>query len=457
MYSSIIQNLAVPIFDVIRRTSRYRCRRILEKTQFLSPEEIRLLQMKNLRLLIADAYRTVPYYHNIFKERRLKPDDIKTLLDLKKLPVLTKALVRRNFADLISKDFPRNQLIPYSTGGTGSPLQFYVTKEKISWESAAADRAFSWAGYKLGNRCFLIWGARRDIGSGLSALSMRMQRMVVVDPFVLSDEVLNNFANMLMWFKPEVIRGYSLPVYMTAKYLIEQGIDSVRPKAVITSAETLFSPMRKTIETAFGCPVFDMYGSREVAAIASECQEHVGYHISAENVLVEFTRDGEDVGPGEDGIILLTGLRNYGMPLIRYELGDVGEPSDEICNCGRGLPMMKAIKGYESQFLSVLDEKSGKIVPVSSHIDYFIDLLESPPASYRIIQESLNHVTIKIADGKSCSQKDVDLLIRELRNCLGKDIEIEVQFVDTLPPLPSGKRSPVISKVNPFSSTRSAS
>jgi phenylacetate-CoA ligase len=450
MYSSIIENLAMPILDVVRRTSQYRCRRILEKTQFLSPAEIRRLQIKNLRFLTAHAYTTVPYYHSIFKKRRLRPDDIKTLSDLKKLPILTKTIIRRNFADLVSQDFPKNQLIPYSTGGTGSPLQFYVTKENLSWEIAAGYRAFGWAGYKLGDRCFLIWGARRDLNSVSSSLSTLLQRIVVVDPFVLSDEILGNFANMLIKFKPKIIRGYSMPVYMTAKYMVEKGIDIVRPKAVITSAETLVTSMRKTIEEAFECPVFDFYGSREVASIASECQEHTGYHISAENVVVEFIRDGEEVSPGEDGIILLSGLKNYGMPLIRYELGDVGEPSNEICNCGRGLPLMKAIKGYESQFLSALDKKSGKTVPVSSHIDYFIDLLESPPASYRIIQERLNHVIIKIAGGEHCSNKDVDLLIRELRNCLGKDVEIEVQFVDILPPLPSGKRSPVISKVNPF-------
>ena len=456
MYSSIMQNLVVPLYDIARGTSRYKCRRILEKTQYLSREEISRLQMENLRLLITYAYRTVPYYHKIFKERGLKPDDIKTVRDLKKLPVLTKAIIRKNFVDLISRDFPKNQLIPYSTGGTGSPLEFYITKDKLSWELAAEYRAYGWAGYKFGDRCFMFWGARRDLSSHSSysyyakKVASLLQRTVVVDPFVLSDEVLSKFASMLKKFNPEVVRGYAMPVYMAAKYLIEKGINDVRPKSVITSAETLFDPMRKTIEKAFCCSVFDTYGSREVGAIASECEEHLGYHIAAENVVVEFVKDGENVSLGEDGVILLTGLRNYGMPLIRYEIGDVGEPSNEVCSCGRGLPLMKTVKGYESQFLSALDKKSGKIVPVSSHIDYFIDLLESPPTSYRIIQESLNHVIIKIVKDKRCSNQDTDLLVRELQNCLGSDVKIEVQFTDTLPPLPSGKRTPVISKINAF-------
>jgi len=456
VYSTIVQNLLVPIYDLIRKTSRYKCGRILEKTQYLSREEIDFLQSKNLQALMTHAYATVPYYHRIFKERGLTPDDIKTVQDLKKLPVLTKDVIRKNFVDLVSKDFSRNQLIPYSTGGTGSPLEFFITTDKISWEVAAEYRAYRWAGCQLGDRCFMFWGAHRDLGSSSLSFSYYakktatlLQRTVVVDPFVLSDEVLSKFASMLRKFNPEVIKGYAMPIYMAAKYLMEKGIDDVRPRTVITSAETLFDSMRKTIERAFSCPVFDYYGSREVSPIAAECEEHL-YHIAAENVVVEFVRDGENVSPGEDGMILLTSLRNYGMPFIRYEIGDVGEPSNEVCSCGRGLPLIKSIGGLASQLLSARDKSTGRIVPVSGHIDYFMTHLKSPPASFRIIQESLDHVIIKIVKGRSCSNQDTDLLVRELRNFLGSDVKIEVQFIDTLPPLPSGKRSPVISKINAF-------
>jgi phenylacetate-CoA ligase len=444
----------VPIHDIVRRSSWYKCRRVLEKTQHLSKEEIGHLQMTNLRSLIFHAYRTVPYYHRMFRERDLTPEDLKTVADLGKLPILTKALIRRHFPDLISQDYPRNRLIPYSTGGTGSPLQFYITEEKMSWEMAAEHRAYDWAGYRLGDRCFMLWGARRDLRASsysyyIKKLLTLFQRTIVVDPFILSDEVLSGHAEVLRRFKPKAIKGYARPIYALANYLVKSGIKDIRPNTAITSAETLFEPMRTKIEEAFGCPVFDMYGSREVGAIASECEEHK-YHIAAENVIVEFMRNGEPAGHGEDGVILLTALRNYGMPLIRYEIGDVGESSDELCSCGRGLPLMKAIKGYESQFLSVCDKKSGKIVPVSSHIDYFLDLLESPPASYRILQESLDYVIIKIGKEGSCSNQDANLLVMELRKCLGDNVEVEVQFVDYLPPLPSGKRSPVVSKVNAF-------
>jgi phenylacetate-CoA ligase len=457
MYSSIIENVVVPSYDIVRGTSRYEHRKYLDRSQYWTRDEIERLQSKNLCLLIDHAYGTVPYYHRIFKERNLKPQDIRTYQDLTKLPVLTKSIIRRNLADLISRDFTHDRLIPYSTGGTGSPLNFYITREKMSWEVAAEYRAYSWAGYRLGDRCFMLWGARKDMNLPRFSLSYyakrvagMLQRTIVVDPFVLSDNVLGNYADVLRRFKPQVVRGYAMPVYMLAKYLVDKGIDDVRPKTVITGAEMLFDSMRKTIEEGFGCRVFDHYGSREIGAIGSECEMHCGYHISAENVIVEFVREGEPVEPRQSGVILLTGLRNYGMPFIRYEVGDVGEPSEEVCSCGRGLPLMKAIKGYESQFLAVRDKVTGAVMPVSSHIDYFLDLLESPPSNYRIVQESLDYVVIKIAQEQRCGQEDVDLLVKELRSCLGMDVKIEVQFVDDLPPLPSGKRSPVISKVRAF-------
>jgi len=295
----------------------------LEKTQYLPREEINRLQIKNLRALIKHAYRTVPYYHRAFKETGLRPEDIKTIKDLKKLPVLNKVVIRQNFRDLISRDFPKSQLLSYQTGGTGSPLKFFNTRDQRSWEIAAEYRAYSWAGYRLGDRCFMFWGSPIDLGTHTRRyvqiaknVARLLERIVMVDPWVVSNRVLSRFAQMLKEFDPKIVRGYAGPVYIVARYLLENNIDDVRPKAVITGAETLFDPMRKTIERAFGCPVFDYYGTREVGAIAAECREHCGYHITAENVVLEFIREGEHVSCGENGAILITGLRNYGMPLI---------------------------------------------------------------------------------------------------------------------------------------------
>jgi phenylacetate-CoA ligase len=239
---------------------------------------------------------------------------------------------------------------------------------------------------------------------------------------------------------------------MIAKYLLENGIDDVRPRAVITSAETLLFSRRRIIQDAFGCPVFDYYGSREISAIAGECEEHSGYHISAENVVLEFVREEEHVSPGESGVILATNLRNFAMPFIRYELGDVGRPSNESCSCGRGLPLMSAIEGRVSEFMAVYDKRLGRVIPVSPAGPGVIGvaLQHVPLESYRIIQESLSKVVIKAVKGKGYSKAHTEFLVDYVRKYLGDSITIEVEFVNYIPPLPSGKRSAFISKINPF-------
>ncbi len=455
MYSILAQNLLVPFYDLVTGTNRYKCEKVLAKTQYLPKREIQTAQTENLHSLIKHAYETVPYYNHVFKQRGLKPENIRTAEDLTKLPILDKNVIRENFENLISKAIPRSQLIPYRTGGTGSPLRFYITKDQKSWEVAAEYRAYSWADYKLGDRCLMFWGSpidRQKQNKIFRKVTHFLERTVLIDPWILSDATLEGFAHILNELKPKIVRGYAGPIYTVARYMLENSNVSAQPKAVITSAETLFPHMRKTIEKAFGCKVFDYYGSREVGAIASECEEHCGYHLSAENTVLEFVRKNEHVDTGESGKILITSLRNYGMPFIRYENGDVGKPSNDDCTCGRRLPIMKSIEGRASQFLGAYDRKTNKVVPVDASVlmDFLMIHFKYPLASFRIVQNDLEHVTVNLVKGKQSLEEDTNFLVRQLRNYLGNDVEIDIQFVDNLPPLPSGKRSPLISKINVF-------
>jgi len=454
IYPLLMKNLVLPVYDIVKGTSRFKLGKVLEKTQWLPREEILRLQTMNLRVLLKHAYETVPYYRRIFRKRGLSPSDMQSVDDLLKLPVLTKVDVRKNFRDLMSQGFPRNRLISQKSGGTGDQVKFYVTKEQLSWEIAAEYRAYNWAGFRRGDRCFMFWASPIDLSKYNSAakrFTKTLERIFVADTYVISREVLSRFAYLLGKFNPEIVRGYASSVYMMAKYLLESGVDYVRPRAVITSAETLFDFMRKTIEEAFGCPVFDYYGSREIGALAAECGEHSGYHISAENTVLEFVREDEHVTAGEKGLIVVTSLRNFGMPLIRYNIGDVGSPSDKVCSCGRGLPLLSSIEGRVSEFMAAYDKQARRVVPVGPvYPVILLALMNVPLKSVRVIQESLDKLVVRAVRDQGYSQKHTDFLVGYMHKFLGDNIVIEVEFVDSLPPLPSGKRSSFISKINPF-------
>lgn len=454
-YPFIFGNFILPIYDFAKGTSRFRCNRILSKTQWFSREQVEHIQNRNLRALIKNAYENVPYYRRLFKEKNLHVDDIRTKEDLAKLPVLLKSDIRKHFSELISRNYPANQLVYRTSGGTGDQIRFYVTKEQMSWEVAAEYRAYGWGSYNLGDKCLMLWGSPLDVAKQdnlISQIASQLERVCLLNTYVLSDSVLRNYIELMKHFRPRTVRGYSSSVYMMARYILERDIDFEQPEAVFTSAEMLFPFQRLAIEKAFGCPVFDYYGSREVGAIAAECEEHAGYHISAENIVLECVENGQQVACGENGVLLITNLRNHGMPLIRYAIGDVGKLSCKSCNCGRGLPVLESIEGRVSQFMAVYDKHSNRIVPVSTAAPgpFSMALMQIPLDSYRIVQESLDRVVIKAVKGKGYSQKHTDFVVNYMRSVLGEDVKIEFEFLPYLPSLPSGKRSVFISKVNPF-------
>lgn len=457
IYSLFSQNVVLPVYDLVRHTSRFKYSRVLDKTQWLSRDELERLQRYNLRRLLTCAYNYVPYYHRVFKERNLFPSDIKSTEDLVKLPVLTKADIRMHKRDLVSRLYTERDLIPFRSGGSGDQIRFFVTKEQLSWEIAAEFRAYGWAGYSLGDKCFMFWASPIDLSKSKSfqkRLSKKLERVFIANTYIMSDKVLAKFASLLLKKRPEIIRAYASSVYLVAKYLVDHNIKSVRPRAVITSAETLFPSMRQTIEEAFGCEVFDFYASREIGGMASECEWHSGYHISVENVAVEFIQNGEQVAAGEKGVIFLTSLRNYGMPLIRYEVGDVGVPRGDLCECGRGLPLVSSISGRVSDFMAVYDQAIGKVIPVGPIYPLIIyGLMHVPLKSVRVFQNELNKLEIKAVKDSGYTKKHSDYLIDFFRDALGDNIQIDFNFSDSLPPLPSGKRSVFISKINPFESS----
>ena len=454
LYSAFMRNVTLPLYDLARDTSRFQFGRVLDKTQWFPPKDIAKLQNQNLRFLIKHAYDTVPYYNRVFRKIGLTPGDVKTVEDLPKVPVLTKEDVRLNSADLVSHGFPANRLVPYTSGGSGDQLKFYVTKKQLSWEIAAEFRAYGWADYMLGDNCFMFWASPIDLSKYKNVqkrFSLKLEHVFIANTYILSNQVLAKLAALLLARRPKIVKGYTSSIYLMAKYLVDKGIDGVRPKAVITTAETLFDSMRETIEKAFGCEVFDFYGSREVGGLAAECEAHSGYHVSAENVAMEFIKDEEQVGTNEKGVILVTSLRNYGMPFIRYRLGDVGSPSEEVCECGRGLPLISNIEGRISDFMAIYDKKLGRVIPVGPIYPLIIyGLMKVPLRSVRVVQNAVNKLEIKAVKNEGYSQKHTDYLINQIHNALGEDIQIEFEFLDSLAPLPSGKRSTFISKVNAF-------
>ena len=452
MYEFAVRHIFGPALDFYRGARAMKLLEELERTQWWPRQEIMALQDERLGKLLRYAYDNVPYYRRVFEQRALKPNDIQSSRDLVKLPVLTRQLFRDKFSDLIAEGFPERELKLYYTGGsTGEPLRFYRARDDIcSWDSAAGLRAFGWAGYELGKKCALL-SARPESESTVEKLARMsryfFERITHFDVEEMSEEKMPLFTKRLEDFQGGFIRGYPSAIYLLARYIERKGMPKIRPKAIIPSGEGLHEFQRDFFAKVFECEVFSYYRSNEVNAIACECSEHSGFHISAENVILEIVDDeGKPVPPGEEGRILLTNLHSYGMPFIRYEIGDVGVISDVMCRCERGLPLLAALNG---RITDVVYTKSGKPIPgLALPLNIFASL---GVAQFQVVQDTYEKVAVRIVVDNKYPQDNVDGLVSEIvlryKAVLGQDMDIEVELVDQIAPTQSGKRRIVISNV----------
>jgi phenylacetate-CoA ligase len=451
MYSKIVKNILFPIYEIkLSREERYITYiRGLEKTQWWSYPELEKLQLERLKKLLHHANNNVPYYHRLFKKIDFKPEYIQSVNDLNKLPILTKEIVNNNFNDLYVRNYSHNDFILSSTGGsTAAPMKFYIDKKWDACNMAAAYRSWSWAGYDLGDKMAYLWSAPNDVEESkkyMAKLRNYFLKTIWLDAFQLTEENMNKYITLLTKFKPKIINSYSSVIFTFSEYINKIGIENVKPEAILTTSDMLYDYKRKSIEKAFNCDVFDYYSGRDTSLQAAECQEHFGYHLSIENAVVEFMKENEHVSPGETGNLIITDLCNYAMPFIRYDIGDLGSPSDEKCPCGRNLPIMKSLKGRTYDYILTSD---GRLLAGIFFHHILVHHEIQGIKEFQIIQLTKEKIIVFIVKNEKENTNDINRFISLIKENVGEKVEVELQHVSSIPRTPTGKLMHVISKLN---------
>ena len=395
-------------------------------------------------MLLKYAYENVPYYAQLFRENNLKPTDIRTVKDIKKLPILSRTTIG-SLPQQFMSNISGREIIPMRTNGTtATPLKFYRTKEDISWGESAWLRAYSWGSCGFGDK-YVEFPAFQTDDERMSTLfrlkSIIERRKILLNIHDLSEESLISSLYKIISIKPQFVIGYSSWIYLLTKYLLREGISPPILKAIFASAETLMTYQKRAIENAFACQVYDAYAAREFSLIASECGEHSGHHVQAENVLIEFVKDGEEVAPGETGAMLITNLHNYAMPFIRYHIGDTGKPSDEVCSCGRGLPLIQSLEGRtRGEFIRTSD---GSLVSLKDLDTVFENV---PVKMFQIVQVDYDRIVVKIIKDEGYSEKDTNMIVKNIAYGSPK-LKVDVEIVESIPATRSGKRNYIVSKM----------
>ncbi|HPJ72755.1 MAG TPA: hypothetical protein PK636_08725, partial [bacterium] len=278
-----------------------RSRRFLEKSQWWKPEDLARYRSGKIEALIRHAWDRVPSYREAMERDGIEAADIRSVVDLARLPVLSKEQVNENFARLVAADFPDRLMLLYSTGGSsGLPTRFYHDAREMAWTEAAVNRSYSWAGYRTLEKFLLVSGLPAEKHSVISLLR-RLQGQRRISLFGAGKDEIEQSLDYLLRLRPHGLKGYVSWLEILAGALKKRGGPAVwRPAHVITSSEKLTPRSREILRRGFGSEPFENYSSREFM-LAAECPKHRGLHIAAENVVIETARDGVPVAPGEWG------------------------------------------------------------------------------------------------------------------------------------------------------------
>lgn len=451
-YAQLTRLILAPALDLVRGTHTMRSLRELEESQWWPYERIQQLQSERLQRLIHHAYERVGYYRALMDAHGVSPSDIRTAADLSLLPVLAKAEVRQHLSELLADGFPRHELVVGRTGGsTGEPLSFYSSREsRLTRGIARALRAYEWAGIHPGDSIVSISG-RRPAASSEEPKSQRvvrfLSRQVVEDSASLCDSSLPSVVERIAGRRPRALIGFPSTVCIIAEFIRDSGIPAPQVNAVVVGGEQLFDEQRSLLRDVFGTEPFSKYSSYESFDIATECNAHEGVHIAAEDIVVEIVDDeGKPVEPGRQGRIVITNLHEYGMPLIRYDIGDEGSLLGGACACGRSLPRLSTIVGKTGDTFYT---PSGRRVSARSFRTAI--LVELGIRRFQFVQDALDHVTVRVVpnDGLSPSKaRELDAAVKaHYASTLGDDVEIQVDIVDRIDPTPAGKHLFYISNV----------
>lgn len=220
---------------------------------------------------------------------------------------------------------------------------------------------------------------------------------------------------------------------------------SIKPRLVFTLAELLDKKSRESITKVFETELFDYYGSSEMSLISWECREHNGYHINADNLIMQFVdSDGQPVGTGEPGEIICTSLNNYTMPMIRYKQGDMGTGVEDSCPCGIRLPLMRIMGGRKDDFLIAVD---GRVIPPTIFFPYPFENL-TKIEQFRAIQESRDKLRIQLVVKEGFDLQLLDRARKEIQRVFGEDMAVEFEFLKEIARTSNGKLRKVISKIH---------
>jgi phenylacetate-CoA ligase len=450
----MVRYLIGPAWAAWERSPYLQHYRKLVRNQFDPADVVLRRQQQKLRSLIAFAHGQVPFYQERFAGDAIDWSEFAQSASLTQFPILTKQDLRQHQPQMVAPDYRDQHSAAHwkkTSGSTGTSVKVLVDETAQQFKRACTLRADEWSGWSFGEPVACVWGNPDYLQCGWRGRfrNYLLDRATYLDTLKMDATAMEEFRNRLRKHPPSLLFGHSHSVYLFACYCDAQGGAGFSPRGIISTAMVLHEWERQVIERVFECKVTNRYGCEEVSLIACECDQHQGLHINADGIYLEILRpDGTPCEPGEVGAIVVTDLVNRAMPIIRYQVGDMGAFAKRPCPCGRGLPLLEKIEGRIADYVTTA---SGRMISGISLTENFAMLVPGL-AQLQIVQESLEHFVFRVVRGSDWGPASVEAVENLVRERFGPYVKHTFDFVDRIPQEPSGKYRFCISKVaNPWS------
>lgn len=428
----------VDFFDLIRSgTFSYGELAKLKEIQYYDKTKHEKIIDYRIKEIVNHAYHNVLFYRKLYDSEKIATNNIMNSGDLAKLPIVTKAMLRRNFPDaVISKNDIRRATYDRTSGSTGEPFEFYNDSKSAPIRKSAYTLFNTWMGVGPHEKHVQIASPKPKTIH--SIIRNRIFRKYKISTLKIKRRSIRQVVSRINEIDPKYLEGYSASLGNTAHLIDELDIElTSKPKAAIATSEDLIEPHRRRIEDVFDTTVFNRYGSREFSgAVAQECDLFEGSHVNTALCYVEIVdEEGEPVGEGERGKIVITDFHNHVMPFIRYDIGDSAIKGPEKGECGRTFPIIKDIIGKPEFFL--ISEKDVK-TPIETIQSYLFQKFAPNVYKFQFIHNSKGSLVLKIVPTNNFEES----MLKEMYNYLEStlhDFKIKIEIVEEIPPLKSGK------------------
>ena len=383
-----------------------------ESVETISRDKLEIYQLGQLKVQITEAYEHSPFYRKSFDAAGVKPEDLKTLEDLRKFPILTKHEIRERqdavpiIGDLCVRPEEDVVFISSSSGSTGAPTASPFSKRDFDEFQNIESRLFWQAGMRPNDRYIHALNFSLFVGGPDVIGAQNLGALCIWGGTLPADRLLfiiQQYQPTVIWTTP----SYAWYLGETAK---QKGINPATDLAInkiIVAGEPggSIAATREAIEKLWDAEVYDFYGISDIfGACAAACEAHDGLHVAEDQILVEVVdeKTGLPVKEGERGEMLLTTLRKEIRPMIRFRTGDIVTYTNKKCSCGRTLKRIKVVGRIDDMFIA------GGVNVFPSDIEHVIRRFDTLTGEYRVSIVEDRHITKFKVEVEKAADADID-------------------------------------------------